>query len=102
MVQEAIKQTQARYELAELARREDEVKKRLDKLRAREQELRSPARLASLVRERRLNLVAMGTTEPLPAPSRTGRKPGEAMDETAKRQEAGSDGSRDVASAGQW
>ncbi|MCD8349190.1 MAG: hypothetical protein LUC93_01080 [Planctomycetaceae bacterium] len=101
MVQESIKQTQARYELAELARREDDVKKRLDKLRAKEQELRSPTRLASLVREHRLNLVALGTTEPLPAPFRTGRKPGQIMDEVETDGNlAGTEIPWDVASAG--
>lgn len=102
MVQESIKQTQARYELAELAKREDDVKKRLVKLRAQEQELRSPTRLAALVREQRLNLVALGTTDPLPAPFRTDRKPGQVMDEVAERQPAEADAPWDVASAGQW
>lgn len=64
MVQESIRQTQARYELAELIRREDDMLKRLERLRTEEGTLRSPARLAALVRERKMDLVALGSREP--------------------------------------
>ncbi len=64
MVQESVKQTQARYDLADLARDENAARQRLDSLRAEEQELRSPARLAALVREKHLKFVALGSAVP--------------------------------------
>lgn len=85
MVQETIAQTQARYRLADLSRREEEVRKRLEKLQAKEESLRSPARLAMLVREKKMNLVALGSVQP-ESPSwasmqrETGRRPGEVLD----------------------
>lgn len=81
MVQESIKQTQARYELAELLRREQSAKQRLERLRTEEQELRSPGRLAALVREQRLKLVVLGSAEPVAPVMSMLRKPGEVMDD---------------------
>lgn len=100
MIQESVKQTQARYELAELIRREEAAKLRLDKLRTHEQELRSPARLASLVRDKRLKLVVLGSAKPVaPESSVAVRQPGEVSD-AEKILDA--NGRVDVASAGQW
>ncbi len=84
MVQETVKQTQARYELAELARVEEESRRRLAILRTEEQELRSPARLAALVREKRLNLVSLGSAMPdgADADVASGRRPGEILDDS--------------------
>lgn len=104
MVQESIKQTSARYTLAELARKEDDAKKRLEKLRTTEEALRSPARLAMLVRERKLDLVALGSAKPQPAVAdgraRTAanRKPGEVLDEDFAR--AAETAPTDLADAG--
>ncbi|MDR2390935.1 MAG: hypothetical protein LBE84_04555, partial [Planctomycetota bacterium] len=52
MVQETYKQTRARYELADLASREDVIRKKLARLKADENALRSPVRIARLVREK--------------------------------------------------
>jgi hypothetical protein len=60
MVQETYKQTRARYELAELASREDNARKVLAKLKAEENALRSPIRIARLVREKFARLTALG------------------------------------------
>jgi hypothetical protein len=81
MVQETVKQTQARYELAELARVEEESRRRLAILRTEEQELRSPARLAALVREKRLSLVSLGSAMPDGPDAASGRRPGEILDD---------------------
>ncbi len=81
MVQESVKQTRARYDLAELARKESEARQRLDCLRAEEQELRSPARLAALVREKRMNFVALGSAMPSDAAVARSRRPGEVLDD---------------------
>ena len=100
MVQESFKQTQARYRLAELSRYEDEAKKQLAKLRAKEEELRSPAHLARLVREKRLDVVALGRAMPEQAPVATAaRRPGEVLDDEIAG--FGGDGVN-VASSGQW
>ncbi|MDR1520718.1 MAG: hypothetical protein LBU23_11370 [Planctomycetota bacterium] len=64
MVQETFKQTWARYDLAELARREDDIRKRMEKLRADEIALCSPNRLGALVREKAPRLVAIGSADP--------------------------------------
>lgn len=98
MVQESIKQTQARYDLAELSRREEDARRRLDLVRAEEQELRSPARLAALVREKRLNLVFLGSAMPADAHTASARRPGQVQDETP----AAAGRAADMASAGQW
>ncbi len=81
MVQETVKQTQARYELAELARVEEESRRRLAILRTEEQELRSPARLARLVREKRLDLVFLGSAMPDADVASGRRRPGEILDD---------------------
>ena len=97
MVQESVKQTQARYQLADLARSEEEARHRLEKLRAEEQEMRSPARLAALVREKKMKLVALGSAMPDEAGLASGRRPGEVLDEDigARARQV------DMASAGQ-
>jgi hypothetical protein len=64
MVQETYKQTRARYQLAELARREHDLRNRLEKLRLEESALASPARLGVLARERLPGLVALGEGAP--------------------------------------
>ena len=90
MVQETIGQTRSRYRLAELSRREDEARKRLAKLRTQEDALRAPARLAALVRDKKMDLVALGSIQP-DSPSwqnvKRGaeRKPGEVLDEAYVR-----------------
>ena len=83
MVQESIRQTQARYRLAELAVREKEVKKNLENLRAEEQALRSPARLAMLAREKGLPGLALGRAAPEAADWEgrgLSRRPGDVLD----------------------
>ena len=85
MVQESFKQTRARYELAELSRREEEMKDSLDKLRAHEEALRSPARLASIVREKKMPLVSLGSALPVISEPKSRdyvqiRKPGTVLD----------------------
>ena len=60
VVFETMKQTQARYALAEAARNEDEVKKRLEKLRAAEEGLMRPARLAAVARDLKLDVANLG------------------------------------------
>ena len=84
MVQETIKQVRARYELADLTRREKEARETLEKLRTEEDSLRSPARIASLVREKRLKLVSLGRAEPEPPDwdgGEAGRRPGVVLDQ---------------------
>lgn len=99
MVEESFKQTQARYQLAELAKKEDEMKKRLGVLRAKEEELRSPARLAALIRARKLDMVALGSIGNVAQETAAQRRPGEVVDDpTADR----SDRDVNVASVGQW
>lgn len=97
MVQESIKQTQARYELAELIRREEAARDRLARLRTEEQELRSPTRLAAMVRDKRLKLVVLGSAKPVvsDSPALAVRRPGEVLEETA----AATDAPVDMASA---
>ncbi len=80
MVRESVKQTEARYRLAELARLEDEVQKRLDQLRAVEQELRSSTRLANVIREKKMQFVVIGSTSPQ-APNGLVRRPGQVLEE---------------------
>ncbi len=92
MVQESFKQTRARYDLAELSRREEEIKDSLEKLRAREQGLRSPARLAAIVREKKMSLVSLGSALPAQAEARgrnavQARRPGAVLDEEFVRME---------------
>lgn len=94
MVQESIMQTQSRYRLAELARREDELRKRLAKLRTAEESLKRPARLTALIRERKMELVSLGSAEPTAnvARGRNGnagdtRLPGEVLDEEFMKRE---------------
>lgn len=113
MVQETIKQTQARYTLAELVRREEAAKQRLDRLRAVEHELRSPARLSAFVREKRLKLVVLGSAKPVYVQSPTlsglrqgeamyaARRPGETMDERKAENNENGD-AVDMASVRQW
>lgn len=99
MVEESFKQTQARYKLAELAKREDELKKRLGVLRAKEEEMRSPVRLAALIREQKLDLISLGTVKPARADEMAERRPGEIFDELTGE---GAAPDVDVASVGQW
>lgn len=95
MVQESIAQTQARYRLAELARREDELRKRLAKLRTAEESLKRPARLTALIRERKMDLVSLGSAEPRVAEAAGAkggaaghpRLPGEVLDEEFMKRE---------------
>lgn len=103
MVQESVKQTQARYELAELLRKEQAAKQRLERLRTEEQELRSPGRLTALVRDKRLKLVVLGSAKPVVPDLANVRRPGEILDDS------GMDGLEDIglepvdmASVGQW
>lgn len=103
MVQESVKQTQARYELAELNRREQAAKQRLERLRTEEQELRSPGRLAAIVREKQLKLVVLGSAKPVHTmqavvPGTVARKPGEVLDDINSEIEE----HMDMASAAQW
>lgn len=99
MVEESFKQTQARYQLAELAKREDEVKKRLGVLRAREEELRSPSRLAALVRKKKLDMVALGDIATAEGDKKLAeRRPGEVIDNRPGK----STPDVNVASVGQW
>lgn len=82
MVQETVKQTQARYELAELSRVEEEAGKRLAVLRTEEQELRSPARLAALVREKGMTFVSLGSAMPAALDElAAARRPGEVFED---------------------
>lgn len=80
-VRETNKQIQSRYELDQLVRREDEMKKRIARLHTEEQTLRSPARLAKLVRDKRMNVYALSTGVPGVASARGGRRPGEVLDD---------------------
>ncbi len=81
MVQESIIQTRARYELAELSRREQQLRVDLDKLLAEEQNLRSPFRLTALLREKKLDLVALSSATPNGAGLAQARRPGQVMDQ---------------------
>jgi len=89
MVQESVSQTRARYKLAELARREAELKERLARLKAEEDSLRSPARLAKRIENERLQLYVLRSAPPESArvAMGTGRKPGEVLDESFSRAE---------------
>lgn len=98
MVQESVRQTQARYDLAELAREEVEARQRLESLRTEEQELRSPARLAALVREKRLKFVALGSAMPENVDVASGRRPGEVLDDVQVETRE----PVQMASVGQW
>ena len=85
MVQESIMQTQARYKLAELTRREKDMQKHLAKLKTQEENLRRPTRLVELARKGNMDLVSLGTIAPK-SPARDGmasavRLPGEVLDE---------------------
>ena len=60
VVFETMKQTQARYALAEAARNEDDLKKRLEKLRAVEGGLMRPARLAAIAKDLKLDVANLG------------------------------------------
>ena len=89
MVQETVGQTRSRYRLAELSRREEQARKRLEKLQTEENTLRSPARLAELVRKNKMDLVALGSVQPSSPSWEEGlknasanRKPGEVLDES--------------------
>lgn len=64
IVHEVIVQTQARYLLADLARHEKTVKNRIEKLKAEEEALLRPDRLAKKNRELRLNYTALRTMPP--------------------------------------
>lgn len=81
MVHETIRQTRSRYELAEIARQETEIKKRLEKLRAHEESLLQPARLATFAKELKLdltNIAIMPDENPKPVGTAAARrKPGE-------------------------
>lgn len=81
MVHETIKQTKSRYQLAEMSQRETETLKRLEKLRAEEESLLQPTRLAKLAKELKLDVASLQSTPPAPAIRRNGataeRLPGE-------------------------
>ena len=83
MVQETHKQTRARYELAELASREDDIRKTLAKLMAEENALRSPVRIARLVREKFARLTALSVAVPVRRAPDSGmeRRPGTVLDD---------------------
>ncbi|MCL2000106.1 MAG: hypothetical protein FWG74_01610 [Planctomycetes bacterium] len=92
MVRETFKQTRARYELAGLSRRENELKNGLEKLRAREESLRSPVRLAAMVQEKKLPLVFLSSARPSPSAANDrqvvqARRPGTVLDEELIRVE---------------
>ena len=96
MVEETVAQTRARYRLAEMAQREDEVRKRLAKLQTQEEALRSPVRLARLVREHKMQLVSLGSARPDSGAKAAERRPGEVLDNSYIEAE------RELASLGQW
>lgn len=89
MVQESFKQTQARYRLAELGRTEDEAKKRLGKLRTKEQELRSPASLMALAHENRLKLLSLGYINTAKPVEERERRPGEVLERPSREMAEG-------------
>lgn len=64
MVHESIKQTRARYTLAEMARKESDMRKRLEKLRAHEESLLQPPRLSAMAKELSLDVASLGTVPP--------------------------------------
>ena len=64
VVSETMKQTQARYALAEAARSEEELLKNLEKLKAREENLLQPARLVALAKELKLDVANLVTVPP--------------------------------------
>lgn len=99
ILQESFKQTQARYRLAELDRHENELKKKLDQLRTREGELRSPMRLRALAHEKCPDFIALGSVTPQPMAQSQKRRPGEVLDEP-RREPARED--VDMASVQQW
>lgn len=93
IVHETMKQTRARYELAEAARREAELAQRLEKLRAKELGLLQPGRLSNMARVMNLDVVALGTKPGPGMESREGggrmavqRRPGEVADESGRRE----------------
>lgn len=97
MVHETMKQTQARYALAEAAQKESELAKRLEKLRAQEESLKQPSRLATLARELKLDVINLAV---MPADDSTGsvrtaaktntRRPGDFYDaDFAERENRG-------------
>ena len=98
-VMETSKQTQARYRLDELNRREDEMKKQLARLHTEEQKLRAPSRLVRLARQNHSDLVSLVSAAPDVAENSARRRPGQVLDE-----ESACTGNRDtnLASAGQW
>ncbi len=101
MVQESVTQTRARYRLAELARREAELKERLARLKTEEESLRSPARLATRIKETKAQLVVLRTAPPESSYSSDmamGRQPGQVLDESFIRAEK----PVTIAAAGEW
>lgn len=83
IVQECYKQLRARYKLEELVRKEEAAKERLAALKATEENVRSPAKLAALVRKYNLDLVVLRTAMPDgKGKSRlaSARRPGEVLD----------------------
>lgn len=82
MIQETFKQTQARYKLAEISRREDAAHKRLETLHAEEQSLRSPAHLTKAIRENKMRLASLSASMPevnTPAALASSRRPGQIL-----------------------
>ncbi len=69
MVHETMKQTQARYALAEAAKKESDLAKRLEKLHAKEESLKQPMRLATLAKELKLDVINLAV---MPADDSTG------------------------------
>ncbi len=100
MVRESVKQTEARYHLAELIRQEDEVQKRLDQLRAVEQELRSSTRLANVIREKKMQFVVIGSAQPQ-APNGLPRRPGQVLEDKLSENHIAELADLDVATVGQ-
>lgn len=69
MVHETMKQTQARYALADAAQKESEIAKRLEKLRAKEESLKQPSRLATLAKELKLDVINLAVMPADDSPS---------------------------------
>ncbi|MCC8166565.1 MAG: hypothetical protein LIQ31_10540 [Planctomycetes bacterium] len=101
MIFESVKQTEARYKLADLARQEEDMKRTLARLRTKEQELRSPVRLAEIIREQRMPLVALGSVLPTERVNHE-RRPGLTVEDDLARKERIFAEDTDVASITGW
>lgn len=87
MVQESMIQTRARYTLAELSRREAELQKSLERLRAQEESLRGHAYLAEMLRKKKMELVALrhGVLATPANDATAARLPGDVQDDAYNR-----------------